>query len=69
MGRPGLETCDLGIKVLHIDGKPNLKERHFERMNKPFRDALKLLLTPVLSRTERNMARFALHSALSRAGP
>jgi hypothetical protein len=29
MGRTGIEPVTLGLKVLHIDGKPNLKKRRF----------------------------------------
>ena len=37
MGRAGLEPATLGLKVLHIGGKPNLKKRRFEPLVKPFR--------------------------------
>jgi hypothetical protein len=30
MGRAGLELAALGLKVLHIDGKPNFEKRRFE---------------------------------------
>ena len=36
MGRAGLEPATLGLKVLHIARKPNLKKRRFEPLNKPF---------------------------------
>jgi hypothetical protein len=39
MGRAGLEPATLGLKVLHIEGKPNLKKRRFERLSKRLRPA------------------------------
>jgi hypothetical protein len=44
MGRAGLEPATLGLKVLHIDAKTNLKKRRFKPLYKPFRNSLGAVL-------------------------
>ena len=61
MGRAGLEPATLGLKVLHIDGKPNLKKRRFEPLSKPLHTAREWLWIAASCRHEPNVSRFALH--------
>jgi hypothetical protein len=39
MGRAGIEPPTLGLKILHIDRKANLKKRRFEALSKRLRAA------------------------------
>jgi hypothetical protein len=50
MGRAGIEPATLGLKVLHIAGKPNLKKRRFESLIKPFNISLESFWMPVQGR-------------------
>jgi hypothetical protein len=61
MGRTGIEPVTLGLKVLHIEVKSNMKKRRFEPLYKPFRNALERFWTAVSSRDDPGMSRFAIH--------
>jgi hypothetical protein len=52
----------LGLKVLHIDGKPNLKKRRFSPLNKPFRISLESFWMPVSAQGAADMSRCAVHA-------
>jgi hypothetical protein len=62
MGRAGLEPATLGLKVLHIDSKPNLKKRRFELLDKPFCASFDWCLTSVSFARAANRSRFAIHA-------
>jgi hypothetical protein len=66
MGRAGLEPATLGLKVLHIDRKPNLKKRRFDALDKPFRVRMKSLSAHVSSANEADISRFVLRWRHSR---
>jgi hypothetical protein len=52
----------LGLKVLHIDAKRNLKKRRFEPLYKPFRISLEAFWMPVSAPDDADMSRCVMHS-------